>query len=383
MDWYIVEESKKFDTHFASPERSTLPELMNEFEIISKSKIVDAMIRATGSLLAILNKNRQVLMINETFTKFLGINSPDEAFGLRPGELVKCVHANDMEAGCGTSEYCRTCGAVISIITALEKNEPVEEKCVIDTDMATLVLKVKTVPLMINDIKVLLLFADDISELEYCRASGNYFHNELKRALESMRSSIDILKTQLPMSSIPSVYHLDSISFLITKIYRDIDLYKAIVTENIYDIMPLFKRQNLSVLLGEVRSCFNRRYQNHDKELVIDWSFRDVDFQTDEIIFLKIISLLLDNAFEHTDKTVKIWVDVLEDSFICHIWNDRKMDDIAVQRVFQKFFSTKDEKGHGFGTFMAKFLAEKTLKGKLSFSTGDGGTTFSFEHPIR
>ncbi len=383
MDWYVVENPKKFDTHFASPERSSMPELISELEIISKSKIVDAMIRATGSLLAILNKNRQVLMMNETFMKFLGINNPDEAFGLRPGEIVKCIHSDDMEAGCGTSEYCRTCGAVISIISAIESNEPVEEKCVIETDKNALVLKVKTVPLVIDGVKVLLLFADDISEVEYCKAAGNYFYRELKRTLESMKSTIDLLKLQMPVSSLPSVSNLDSLSFLISKTYRDVDFFKTIATENIYDMMPLMKRNSLTALLDEIRSCYNRRYHHLNKELIIDWNFKSIDFLTDEILFLKVVSLLLENAFEHTENSVKIWIDVNEKSFICNIWNEKKMEDDVAKRVFQKFYTTKDEKGHGFGTFMAKFLAEKVLKGKLSFKTGDEGTVFSFEHPIR
>lgn len=86
---------------------------------------------------------------------------------------------------------------------------------------------------------------------------------------------------------------------------------------------------------------------------------------------------------EYTDKIVKIWIDINEKSFICNIWNEKKIEPDVAKRVFQKFFTTKTELGHGFGTFMAKFIAEKVLSGKLTFTTGDNGTIFSFEHPIR
>jgi light-regulated signal transduction histidine kinase (bacteriophytochrome) len=382
MDWYGGDGIKKLDTHFASPERSPIFELQSELEIISKSKILEAMLKITGSLLAILNKNRQVLMLNDNFLNFLGINNADEAFGLRLGEFVNCVHSKDMEAGCGTSEYCKTCGAVISIITAIESNEPSVEKCIIDTDKATLVLQVKTVPLIIEGVKVLLLFADDISEVEYCRAAGNYFYNDMKRMLEAMYTNIDMLKIQLPASSFPMISNLETLSTLISKSYRDIDFYKAMITENIYDLRPMLKRVNIAALLDEIRGCFNRRYSNSNKELIIDWNFRNIDFLTDDILFLKVIYLLLDNAFEHTKKVVKIWLEFSEKYFLINIWNDENISDDVSKRIFQKFYSTKDEKGHGFGTFMAKFIAEKVLKGRLSFKTGDG-TVFTFEHPIR
>jgi len=383
MDWYIDEEPKNFDTHFASPNRSTMPELISELEILSKSKIVEALITTTGGLLAVLNKNWQVLMLNSNFLKMLGISNPDDAFGLRPGELVGCVHSKDMEAGCGTSEYCKTCGAVISMITALETNEPVEEKCIIDTDKNTLVLNVRTVPIIVDGLKVLLLFADDISEKEYCKAANLYMCNELKRYLESMISNIDFLKMQLPLGSFHTISNVENLFFLATKIYKDLNFYKTIVSENIYDIRPSMKKVNLSALLDDVRICFNRNYHESHKELKIDWNFNNIDFLTDDLLFLKVISLLLDNAVEYTDKIVKIWIDINEKSFICNIWNEKKIEPDVAKRVFQKFFTTKTELGHGFGTFMAKFIAEKVLSGKLTFTTGDNGTIFSFEHPIR
>ncbi|PMP69580.1 MAG: hypothetical protein C0187_06765 [Calditerrivibrio nitroreducens] len=383
MDWYIEEEPKNFDTHFASPNRSTMPELISELEILSKSKIVDALMVTTGGLLAILNKNRQVLMINNNFLKMLGISNPVDAFGLRPGELVGCVHSKDMKAGCGTSEYCKTCGAVISIITALETNEPVEKKCIIDTDKNTLVLNVRTVPIVVDGLKVLLLFADDISEKEYCKAANVYMCNELKRNLESIISNVDFLRIHLPLGSFAIISNVEDLFSLAKKIYKDLDFYKTIVTENIYDIRPSVKKVNLSALLDDVRICFNKHYHESHKELKIDWNFKNIDLLTDELLFLKVISLLLENAVEHTDKIVKLWVDVNEKSVVCHIWNEKKIESDVAKRVFQKFFTTKSELGHGFGTFMAKFIAEKVLLGKLTFTTVDNGTTFSFEHPLR
>jgi len=67
---------------------------------------------------------------------------------------------------------------------------------------------------------------------------------------------------------------------------------------------------------------------------------------------------------------------------IFKVWNSEEIDEKTSMRIFQKFFSTKDEIGHGFGTYAIKFLGEHVLKGIVSFNTSPDGTVFSFSHPI-
>lgn len=58
---------------------------------------------------------RQVVLANEAFVKLLN-DEPEHILGKRPGELLGCEHTSEGVNSCGTTEYCRQCGAVKAIL---------------------------------------------------------------------------------------------------------------------------------------------------------------------------------------------------------------------------------------------------------------------------
>lgn len=116
-------------TYFATPERASVAELKSDVSAISHNPLVDGLMYVANGLFAVLNEHRQILALNESFLKLMGIEDAGTILGLRPGEYVKCIHACEMPDGCGTSPYCATCGAVISIIAALSTEQPQESAC--------------------------------------------------------------------------------------------------------------------------------------------------------------------------------------------------------------------------------------------------------------
>lgn len=117
------------DTFFTSSEKTPENQLTKEIESVSKSPITSSVLNAVGGLLAILDKNRQVVALNKTFMETLGITDINDILGLRPGEFLECIHANEEPNGCGTTKFCVTCGVAISIVISLTTNEPCERKC--------------------------------------------------------------------------------------------------------------------------------------------------------------------------------------------------------------------------------------------------------------
>jgi len=56
-------------------------------------------------------------------------------------------------------------------------------------------------------------------------------------------------------------------------------------------------------------------------------------------------------------------------------------EDVA-PRIFQRSFSTKDQPGHGLGTYSMRLLAEQYLGGQVTFTTSAAqGTTFRLVLP--
>jgi PAS domain-containing protein len=105
------------ETLFAPAERASAEVLASQ--VTSDNPVIDALLATAGGLLAVLNEQRQVLAVNHALLQLLGVADPAALVGLRPGEVVGCDHAAAQPAGCGTTAYCSTCGAAISIMGAL------------------------------------------------------------------------------------------------------------------------------------------------------------------------------------------------------------------------------------------------------------------------
>ncbi len=102
-------------------------------------------------MLIILNKERQIIYANQLFLKTLNIDNFDAVIGKRPGEAVYCIHANQTEGGCRTTEFCKTCGAVHAILESQKGNQSIKECRIATTSGDALDLEVTTTPYQHED----------------------------------------------------------------------------------------------------------------------------------------------------------------------------------------------------------------------------------------
>jgi hypothetical protein len=113
-----LQEGGSVPTFFASPERAREGDLRRQIEEVSSNPVIDALVASVSGLLAVLNEHRQIVALNDTLLNAIGVKDSGEVLGLRPGEAIRCVHADELAGGCGTSRYCSTCGAAIAIVSA-------------------------------------------------------------------------------------------------------------------------------------------------------------------------------------------------------------------------------------------------------------------------
>ncbi|HSR36987.1 MAG TPA: PAS domain-containing protein, partial [Desulfurivibrionaceae bacterium] len=59
----------------------------------------------------VLNQTRQIIFANQAFLQFLGVSSLALVLGKKPGDALACEHAVHSSLGCGTTDFCSTCGA--------------------------------------------------------------------------------------------------------------------------------------------------------------------------------------------------------------------------------------------------------------------------------
>jgi PAS domain-containing protein len=119
----------KKSTQFAPAQRASASSIKKDFNILNDSQYIKTVIDAIPEVVAILNEQRQIVFGNEALLKFLGIVDKETLLGLRPGEAVHCINSGLTEGGCGTSEKCRYCGAVNSILESQRLQQSVTKEC--------------------------------------------------------------------------------------------------------------------------------------------------------------------------------------------------------------------------------------------------------------
>ncbi len=153
-----------FDTDFAPADRLGREGLIRQSKTWSHQKPTQLISNAVPDLLLILNSYRQIVFANDRFSTMLKHISNNEVLGLRPGELMNCVHSIEKEGGCGSTRFCSECGAVNAILRSLHGMKDTEE-CHIEraNNLPSLDLRVWTTPVELEDEKYTIFAVQDIS----------------------------------------------------------------------------------------------------------------------------------------------------------------------------------------------------------------------------
>src|SRR6056297_3948484 len=75
----------------------------------------------------ILNQERQAVFMNKTVLDLTGAKDKESLYGFCPGEIFGCIHSAETPGGCGTTEFCKTCGAVKAILKCQRGEKSVQE----------------------------------------------------------------------------------------------------------------------------------------------------------------------------------------------------------------------------------------------------------------
>ncbi len=372
------------DTYFAPAERVNEKELVAEIEIVDNNPVIDGLLHSVSGLLAVLDEHRQILAINDSFLKMLGINDPSEALGLRIGEELQCIHAHEEPAGCGTTKFCSTCGAAIAIVSSLGQDKPVEKICALTRNTGEhkndIFLLVKSHPIKIDGTKFLLLFMQDITVQQQRAALERTFFHDINNILTGVFAASDALTRGKDI--------LDLIKFIrrsSLRLQKEVEIQRCLSESESGIYHPLQEEITTGQIQEELKLFFTTHPVKKNKHLEVSTTDSNLSIKTDISLLLRILSNMITNALEATDKegTVQIWMKH-DDSFITfYVKNSRAIPKDISRRIFQRNFSTKAATGRGIGTFSMKLFGEKVLGGQVDFtSSQEEGTIFRFSLPL-
>lgn len=378
------DEGADLETWFASARRADKEELIRQIDVITKSPVVNGVLKSVSGLMAVLNKDRQVLAVNDNFLALLGIENPSGALGMRPGEVLQCVHSSDNVAGCGTGEFCSTCGAAIAIVTSLMTNSPVERKCIMTAKRGNgtedFCFKVKATPLQIKGSRFVLLFLLDNTEQERRVELERAFFHDIKNKVMGLDCTIEQMSCEKRDS--PQLY--DKIRRLSGSLVREVKIQSSIANNSYNDLAIVPSSSSLHQIIREICDIMSNHPAASGKILTIVEPIPAIDITTDVPLLVRVVNNMLVNAMEATAEggEIKLWLDQGKDSITFSVWNAAVIPRDTAKRIFQRYFSTKQEPGRGLGTYSMKLFGEKFLGGKVKFTTSENdGTVFSFSVP--
>lgn len=376
----------RLKTNHAPSERAKAESVLNDYNLFKDLSNVKEILNALPYIAAILNPQRQIVYTNDSLLKMLNINSVEELLGYRPGEAINCIHNDENGGGCGTSESCKFCGAVNTILKCQETNKKIVDECriasVVNGEQMNFDLMVTASPFNIKGIQYIILTLTDISSEKRKKALERIFFHDVINTAGTLKGIIELMKDiddDKELRRFISIADTTS-KDLVDEILSQRELIAAENNELRVHREPVF---SIDLIRDAVVQILYHPIAV-DRSVIIDKNSSELTFTTDIRLLRRIILNMLKNALEATPEHGKVKIGCTNDDYYITVWVSNPSfikKDVQLQ-IFLRSFSTKGS-NRGLGTYSMKLLGEKYLGGKVSFTTDETeGTKFFIKIPL-
>ncbi len=373
-------ENRNDKTYYAPAGRKSLAQLLEERDGLENFLTVKDLLDSLSSILVVLNKERQIIYSNEVLLNQLGIGSADEIFGARIGEAFSCIHSAKGPDGCGTSENCRYCGAVNTILKCQRNLERVTDECRImgvkDGVNFYLDLEITVTPISDRKENLLIVSIIDISDKKRRIVLERIFFHDIINIAGGLSSLLELVEA-LPDKEEQREL-LKHATLLGRRVLDEINAQRMLgMAENNELRVDKVKIESIKFLEDVVAQI---QYNNiaSGKVIKIDSSSVDTSFKSDKMLLNRVLINMIKNALEASkkDETIILLCEERDRRLRFSVKNNEVMP-ISVQlQMFQRSFSTKAI-DRGIGTYSMKLIGENYLGGKVGFESEEGkGTIF-------
>jgi signal transduction histidine kinase len=380
-----MSDTYSLPTLYAPAERAPREMLEWQTAFIDDFSSLRTILDAMPNIVLVLNQYRQTVFCNQALFELVQDKDERDVLGLRPGELLGCIHSCETEGGCGTTQFCSACGAVNAILASQRGLQSVEECRIIarnNDEFSALDLRVWATPFESHGEPFTVFAITDISNEKRRAALERIFFHDVLNLVTALQGAADMIARQdmeLMEEFAPIVKQL--VGKLIEEIETQRDLSAAEKKELHVAFYPI---QSLR-FLGQVANFYQNHYVAQGRSIRISPDAIDVSFVSDANLLQRVIGNMIKNALEacNPDEVVTLGCSVSENKISFWVHNPGYIPDRAQLQIFQRSFSTKDQR-RGLGTYSMKLLSERYLNGEISFnSSPEEGTTFVGTYPIK
>lgn len=351
--------------------------------IESQTLLCEALEAITEAVL-VLNSHRQVVYANTAVRQYADFDSLDEIVGLRPGNLLSCVHAQERENGCGTTAFCTYCGAAEVILKTLddkieesiEENTSLKECRIRLTDGSSLDLIVKGRRVQLDGEFFTLFSMQDISDRKRRRILERVFFHDILNTVGGIRSLAEL---QLQNEGESNSQHLQGLLFtLANDLISEIQAQQDLTAAEEGELQSNFIAYPAEAVLQQVVERYRSHHLSQDKQISFEQNSDSRMVTTDERILQRVLGNMLRNALEASRRgdVVRVGSEALQGAVRFWVHNKGCIPQDAQMQIFQRSFSTKGSR-RGLGTYSIKLLTENYLHGRVGFtSSEEKGTLF-------
>jgi signal transduction histidine kinase len=370
-------------TFFASPERSSAEQLARQRALLERYPLLRQTLDAFPEAAMVLNEQRQIVVVNDKLVSMLQADG-DSLLGKRPGEALACLHSGDLPAGCGTTEFCKYCGAANAVV-GCQRNGRVEvQECRIvqaaDAGGAALDLRVWATPLVVEGERFAIFALRDTTDEKRREVLERLFFHDVLNSAGGLKTLLEIWPELRPEEVAEMTGMARSFA---DQLVEQIQAQRDLVSAERGDLSVHMVSVDLVTLLADVSALYSRYAATRLVSLAPPLVLGARQVRSDPLLLRRILGNLVKNAIEASEcgQTVSVTGEN-HDRPVLRVHNESVMSEAVRAQVFQRSFSTKDGKGRGVGCYSVKLLTERYLGGKVTFTSGEfEGTTFTVELP--
>lgn len=374
------------NTFFAPAERADQKNITEDYNLFTGFKQVNEIINALPYVAAVLNEQRQIVYGNKPLLQAMGYSNISEVLGLRPGEVVHCIHSSEQPGGCGTSESCRYCGAVNAIIDCFNTEQKVVKECRIianqDGKEVSYDFEVTASPFLYGGKKFVVLSLSDISNEKRRQVLERLFFHDIINTAGGLRGFIEILEmTEDPVETKEYVKIASRLSdMLIEEILAQRQLLAAERGELKINKQPI----DVNGLMNDVKQQIEHHEVSSKKTITVRPAEDMLQINSDAVLLKRVLLNMLKNAIEASreGQQICLWAVKDEETITFHVQNQTLIPREIQLQIFQRSFSTKGS-SRGIGTYSIKLFSEHYLGGKVTFVSNETDRTiFSVQLPV-
>lgn len=369
------------NTCYAPTYRLVEDDLRLAIGFVERSPVATAILKSVGGKGVIIGKHRQILGATDGFRAMVGAETLDDLLGLRVGEAVKCVNCTKGPAGCGTTPWCSTCGAVIAMMTAQSRNEPVSRPCVLQVhdgeEVVTRCFNIYCAPVVGDGPSIYLLHLKETSGEHVVPSQSQFW-----KRLQGLTKAVSKLSRHLEDHSCrdPVVRLLIG---MVGDLDREVTSQMIAMTESVAsdDAGEEFPVHDLMESLRE--ECEEHSSFRGRRLCFVERPGMGLLRGKRQLIHIVLRNMVV-NALEASQEGESVVVEAEHghEGNVFRVTNKECIPPHFALRIFQKHYTTKDGPGRGTGTWMMKLLGEQILGGEVGFTSDEeSGTRFFLKLP--